>query len=103
MGSFNPKSEAICPRSIITVFSTGALQLNLDWLPEVCRLKLRELAENEMGLKVQSIQKFPLYSAEDWINKESILAEGLQRIVEHFLAAADDSKLDNETALLTTS
>jgi hypothetical protein len=87
VGTFNPKAYFICPRSLITVDSTGGLQLNLGWLPDSCADKLRSLAVNELGLKLRPEQKYPAYSLAEWVEKMDGLANGLSRIADEIRAA----------------
>jgi hypothetical protein len=61
VGSFNPKVPAICPRSLISVFSDGGLWLNFQWLPVSIQEKLKSLAVDELSLKVPPNPVQPTY------------------------------------------
>lgn len=88
-GSFNPKVYAICPRSLITVYSGGGLQLNFDWLPDPVRAKLTGLFSRDLGLAVPPQQKFPSYAVTEWGQKVDALVKGLVRMVSELRRPAD--------------
>jgi hypothetical protein len=79
-GSFSPVVYDICPRTLISVFSSGRMWLNLGWLPEPCRSKLRSLWTGELGLTVNT-DGSPTYELENWSDKVDTLVAGLVRVV----------------------
>jgi hypothetical protein len=89
VGSFNPKAPAICPRSLISVFSNGLLWLNLVWLPDLCREKLKALATDELGLVIRPELGQPSFSLTEWGNKVDLLVKGLVRVVEELRTSED--------------
>lgn len=67
-GSFGPFVNDICPRTLISVFSSGRMWLNLAWLPEPCRSKLKSLFKDELGLAANS-EGSPWFNLDDWSDR----------------------------------
>jgi hypothetical protein len=78
-GSFGPIVYDISPRTLLSVFSSGRMWLNLGWLPEPCRSKLKTFWTDELGLTVNS-DGSPTYDLEDWSDKIDALVIGLVRV-----------------------
>ena len=92
-GSFNPKYEQISARSVFTVFSIGALQINFGWLNDgestvLFRKKLRQALTEEAGLSFlpdweERLVTFPpdqwLEKAGDVVAAFALATEGLAK------------------------
>src|ERR1035437_651701 len=95
-GSFNVKVLAICPRSLITVFSNGRLNLNFGAIngsetAERCREKLKALASDKIGLKIPNdyLERYPGYPVTEWGHKVNLLVDGLSEMVAEFRTSAE--------------
>jgi hypothetical protein len=90
-GSFNIKEPSICPRSLVTVWSDGRLDINYGWLTgsevaERGRERLKDLIAQRVGLKVpdDDARHWPSYSHADWTGKAEMLAEVLVELAREY-------------------
>ncbi len=90
-GTFNVRVYSISPRALITVYSTGSLQVSLIGLPEPIQEELKSLVAERLALNVSPEQKYPSYSIAEWENKVDVLVKGLVSIVEQSRALAEST------------
>jgi hypothetical protein len=89
-GSFNPKWDSICPRTVFQAWSSGHLSINFYWLDASetaisFRDRLKERVEQELQFKVPADYKNrqPSYSDSVWVPKVDTLLEVLGELVPH--------------------
>ena len=89
VGTFNPKYEAISQRSVISVFSDGALQFNFLWLDDneetiAYRRRLKEALSESAKLAFSSDyeKRQVRFRAEDWVDRVADIIEALDIALE---------------------
>lgn len=82
-GSYNLKAPNVCPRSLLSVFSNGRLQINFGWLPSDTSRLLRTKVAESIGLHVppEDGEQYPSYSITEWGSKTSALLDLLEKII----------------------
>jgi hypothetical protein len=90
-GSYSIKAPAICPRSLLSVYSNGRLAFNSVWLngsdtAEQGRDTLKDLLSTRVGLPVPAdyVERSPGYTFAEWVPNVQSLVEVLQQIVTQF-------------------
>jgi hypothetical protein len=88
-GSFSVYERPICPRSFLTVWTNGSLQINFGWLngtdtAEGARDRLKELVGERVGMHVPDISKFPSYPVTQWKGKVEEFVGALNETVSEF-------------------
>lgn len=84
-GTFNVRlHHSITPRALITVYSTGGLQVNLILLPDPFPDRLKSIVEKDLGLSIPLGQKYPSFPINEWGDKIDALVKGLLSIAEEF-------------------
>ncbi len=90
-GSFSIKEPAFSTKSLISVFSSGTLNLNFGWWSgsenaERLRDRLKELVIQRVGLPIADnyTTKWPSFSISEWGPKADLLADTLRDVLAEF-------------------
>lgn len=93
-GSFLVRWPHICPRTALTVFSHGRMELYFGALKgseraESFRDSLKDLVVNKLGLNVPDDyqNRYPTYQIAEWENKVDILVQILRDLLSEFQEA----------------
>jgi hypothetical protein len=88
-GSYNPKFRELCPRSVVTVYGSGGLQLNFGYIngsPQAERLRdslYQTLKKKDLlPLKDDALKRYPSFEAKVWTSKTQEIAEAIIASVE---------------------
>ena len=93
-GTFNVKvHHSITRRALVTVYSTGVLQVGLIFLPEPIQERLKTLLKENLGLSFPPGQKCPSFAISEWGDKVNMLAESLLSIANEFSVPQDSAAL----------
>ncbi len=73
-GSFNPKFDHISIRSILTVYSSGEITFNLEWLNDSeeatrFRERWRDILNKRLGLGIGLETKYRTLKPEEWVSR----------------------------------
>ena len=86
-GSFGPVFDMICPRSIFTLRTNGALSLNFPWLnrseaAEAFRrnyfAKMREIG---FRLEDADVDKYPTFQPEEWLPRVDAFLSAIEELI----------------------
>ncbi len=86
-GSFGPVFEKLCPRTIFTLRTNGVLSLNFQWLDRPKEADtfrknyFTKMKEISFDLSEDDINKYPSYSAEDWLPKVDSFTKAIEGLI----------------------
>lgn len=90
-GSYSVKFPKLCPRSLLSVFSNGRIQLNLGYLPDELRSRFRASVTkwSELALPPDTGEQYPSYPIGEWQPYEEALVTAVQHVVNTGQGDAD--------------
>jgi hypothetical protein len=90
-GSYSIREPTICPRSLLSVFSSGRLVFNSGWLngsesAERGRDTLKDLLTSTVGIPVPAeyVESWPGYAFGEWGTRVQLIVDALKRLVTQF-------------------
>jgi hypothetical protein len=90
-GSFGLKYDAVCPRTIVPIWTDGSLSLNFGWhnggeIAENFRDEFKREVVEKMGISIPDDYQsgFPDFAIETWDNKAEVLANILDGLLSRW-------------------
>lgn len=87
-GSFGPVFDRICPRTIFTLRTNGALSLNFSWLdrPQTAenfrKAYFGKMKETGFRLDDSDLEGFPTFQPDEWLPKTDAFLKILRQMLE---------------------